>query len=241
MSASEPLATGGVVGPASEAPDQHAPAEALRAAADAFDAAHARTLDQHQITAAIADAVWPLALTEGRRQATEGWEREWGAQYRDDSWVQATFDSEAEAVEFAAGAIGHRAVSRLVGPWEPTEQAEAPAWPYGSGPGGYHMPGDHPQTAEQAQAPAQPRSIGNCPRCQQPVTEMRADPVLTMPTSAGFMEVWTVQRRFEPCGCTEIRDVRPRDEDEQSDDDAHMAAMEERHQHEDEQAQDGAR
>jgi hypothetical protein len=61
-------------------------------------------------------------IAEGRRQATEGWEREWGAQYREDSWVQATFDREAEAVEFAAGAIGHRAVSRLIGPWEPAKQ-----------------------------------------------------------------------------------------------------------------------
>jgi hypothetical protein len=69
-------------------------------------------------------AAYERGVAEGRRQATEGWEREWGAQYRDDSWVQATFDTEAEAVEFAAGAIGHRAVSRLVGPWEPAEQAE---------------------------------------------------------------------------------------------------------------------
>lgn len=65
------------------------------------------------------------ACTEvGRRQATEGWQREWGAQYRNDSWVQATFDDEGQAVAYAAEAIGHRAVSRLVGPWEPAEQPD---------------------------------------------------------------------------------------------------------------------
>lgn len=70
------------------------------------------------------EALLDTARAEGRRQATEGWEREWGAQYRDDSWVQATFDREAEAVEFAASALGHRAVSRLVGPWEPAGQTQ---------------------------------------------------------------------------------------------------------------------
>lgn len=50
---------------------QHAPAGALRAAADAYDDAAVRRLDLGQTTALVADAVWRLGVAEGRRQAAQ--------------------------------------------------------------------------------------------------------------------------------------------------------------------------
>jgi hypothetical protein len=62
---------------------------------------------------------------EGRRQATEGWEREWGTRY---AIAQADFvrehASEADARGWAERVAGADVVSRLVGPWEPDEQHE---------------------------------------------------------------------------------------------------------------------
>jgi hypothetical protein len=79
----------------------HTPPEALRAAADAYDDAAVRRLDLGQTTALIADAVWRLAVAEGRRQATEGREREWGVDLPGTNLVHVCLD-EADARESAA-------------------------------------------------------------------------------------------------------------------------------------------
>jgi hypothetical protein len=78
-------------------------------------------------------------VVEGRRQATEGWEREWGARGAD-GWVFGVEDGEGEQRARAVAAWPKdrpsTVVSRLVGPWEPAEQTQAP----GLQPGGWSEP-----------------------------------------------------------------------------------------------------
>lgn len=61
-------------------------------------------------------------VAEGRRQATEGWDREWRVDLGG-GWPEHPCDSEADAHRVAAARPGRSVVSRLVGPWEPAEQA----------------------------------------------------------------------------------------------------------------------
>jgi hypothetical protein len=68
-------------------------------------------------------AAYDRGLAEGRRQATEGWERQWAVAHVDGGWVYP-YGSEAEARAHCT-ADWHHVVSRLVGPWEPDEQHEA--------------------------------------------------------------------------------------------------------------------
>lgn len=67
------------------------------------------------------DAAYERGVAEGRRQATEGWEREWGVRSPAGS-VEVRRD-ERGARRLASYHEGARPVSRLVGPWEPAEQA----------------------------------------------------------------------------------------------------------------------
>jgi hypothetical protein len=60
-------------------------------------------------------------LAEGRRQATEGWEREWAV---DQAGDRLEARDEKAARWFASRAPGRVVVSRLVAPWEPAEQPE---------------------------------------------------------------------------------------------------------------------
>lgn len=68
-------------------------------------------------------------VAEGRRQATEGWDREWGARWMQDA-VDPTDDvfpchDEADARDLQERSGGYRrAESRLVGPWEAAELAK---------------------------------------------------------------------------------------------------------------------
>ncbi len=183
-------------------PDQpaYAPPEARQAAAEAFEAAHARTLDQGQITAAIADAVWQVAyqrgFTEGRRQATEGWGHAgWLALLHDtdgtwgNSWDGHVHTDRAAAEQAVAeaNAAGWETVlaevRRLVGPWEPAEQPEP----------------DPPK-------PLAPRTLGDCPRCGKPFTGYSAEPYQEL-WDLGYREVIAVAATYLPCGCTHIRAV----------------------------------
>jgi hypothetical protein len=68
----------------------------------------------------IADA-HERGVAEGRRQATEGWEREWAFEHR---YGRTTYDTETNA-RMAAAEQGRTVVSRLAGPWEPAEQPDA--------------------------------------------------------------------------------------------------------------------
>jgi hypothetical protein len=77
--------------------------------------------------AAYERGIFDAGVAEGLRQATEGWEREWGVDLADggDIWCSA---NEPAARQVAAHHASPRArvVSRLVGPWEPAEQRKAP-------------------------------------------------------------------------------------------------------------------
>jgi hypothetical protein len=69
------------------------------------------------------------AYERGRREATEGWEREWGARWMQDAAeptdVLHPCGSEEAAREMERRSGGYRrAESRLVGPWEPADQPE---------------------------------------------------------------------------------------------------------------------
>ena len=59
-------------------------------------------------------------VAEGRRQATEGWDRQWAVQT---PAMILPIDEEDRVRRHAARSDDYRVVSRLVGPWEPTEQA----------------------------------------------------------------------------------------------------------------------
>jgi hypothetical protein len=66
------------------------------------------------------------AYERGRREAAEGWEREWGSRWTPPGCepsdnVEIAYD-EAEARRNADEWLNHRAVSRLVGPWEPAPE-----------------------------------------------------------------------------------------------------------------------
>ena len=65
-------------------------------------------------------AVDVFAEAVRRVQATEDWERQWAVAHVDGGWVYA-YESEADARAHCT-VDWHRVVSRLVGPWEPTEQ-----------------------------------------------------------------------------------------------------------------------
>jgi len=75
-------------------------------------------------------AAYERGLAEGRRQATEGWEREhlWGVVLDHGDEPQYKCGSEEDARSFALTRPGSRVVrqttARLVGPWEPAEQPE---------------------------------------------------------------------------------------------------------------------
>lgn len=71
-------------------------------------------------TQADVDAAYERGVAEGRRQATEGWEREWAVRFPPPVGLQAGYtEAEARAANGRGDAI---AVSCLVGPWEPAEQ-----------------------------------------------------------------------------------------------------------------------
>lgn len=61
-------------------------------------------------------------IAEGLRQATEGWEREWGVSA--DAGVYVYPDQRAARETSLHSDWGRPVVSRLVGPWEPAEQPE---------------------------------------------------------------------------------------------------------------------
>ncbi len=85
-------------------------------------------LDREDITEIIRvvlTATWQSAVAEGRRQATEGWEREWGYTWGERK-AAAWCRSEADARRFAALDLTRTVVSRLVGPWEHASRAEVP-------------------------------------------------------------------------------------------------------------------
>lgn len=69
-------------------------------------------------------AAYTRGVAEGRRQATEGLTREWGVAYPARRWPLSFDTDESEARAFADRGDDRSVVSRLVGPWEPTEQAE---------------------------------------------------------------------------------------------------------------------
>lgn len=69
-------------------------------------------------------AALQTANDAGRRQATEGWEREWAVRLRDGSQLKPDGEVYIRARARAEGANG-TVVSRVVGPWEQAEQAKA--------------------------------------------------------------------------------------------------------------------
>lgn len=86
----------------------------------------------HGTDGALRMAAYRVGVAEGRerglREATEGWEREWGSRWtppggEPSNNVEIAYD-EAEARHNAEEWLNHRAVSRLVGPWEPADQPE---------------------------------------------------------------------------------------------------------------------
>lgn len=107
------------------------------AALDSFDAAalaaeHDRGVRDGKVLQTIfgsslenLQAEFERGVAEGRRQATEGWERQWGVElpplFGDEAGVHLCED-EALAHHVALREPESRVVSRLVGPWEPTEQ-----------------------------------------------------------------------------------------------------------------------
>jgi len=74
--------------------------------------------------------IFDAGVAAGRRQATEGWEREWGVTSGDgdprgiNGGPLGLRDSEEDAQRMAARVAGRTVVSRLVGPWEPAEQTQ---------------------------------------------------------------------------------------------------------------------
>ena len=80
--------------------------------------------DITEIIQIVLTATWQRGVAEGRRQATEGWDREWGlALYGHPAHCVL---NEHAARGIAAGApedAQAKVVSRFVGPWEAAEQA----------------------------------------------------------------------------------------------------------------------
>jgi hypothetical protein len=72
----------------------------------------------------LEQAAYERGGAEGRRQATEGWERQWAVAHVDGGWVYP-YESEVEARAHCR-VDWHHVVSRLVGPWEPAGQTQAP-------------------------------------------------------------------------------------------------------------------
>jgi hypothetical protein len=75
------------------------------------------------------DAAYERGVAEGRRQATEGWDREWAFENRANLTIPIAGDDVLRfeamiAQRQAAGEETGRLVSRLVGPWEPAEQTQ---------------------------------------------------------------------------------------------------------------------
>lgn len=70
--------------------------------------------------ARIVKEIYDAGEADGRRQATEGWERGFGIRYPDGVVIDM---SESAAREIAYRQPSRTVVSRLVGPWEPAEEA----------------------------------------------------------------------------------------------------------------------
>lgn len=104
--------------------------------ADAFQALYdlierygdERMQEQHEMWWQIENAMEELAeqgIAKGRRQATEGWKREWGVRGPGGGVeIRRNEDSARRLVVRYAIDEDVRAVSRLVGPWETAEQPE---------------------------------------------------------------------------------------------------------------------
>jgi hypothetical protein len=88
------------------------------ALAEHLAVAVARLLEAHAAPA----AAFRDGEAEGRRQATEGWEREWSL---NGPAFSGLVGDEQRVRQWAATNPELAVVSRLVGPWEPAEQAPA--------------------------------------------------------------------------------------------------------------------
>lgn len=198
------------------------------------------------------------AREQGRRQATEGWEREWGVDLHGTGGQCVMNEHAARGIAADPSApVGAKVLYRLVGSWETDEQPEPegltltghttcidchddlwegePGVQVGEG----HRcmicevrrqrPAEQPKP-EPAPRP-EPRIFGACPNCGKPVTDFRGEPHTQMANSAGYLETVSVAYEYQPCGCVYVKAVGRAAE--QSEDDAHMAAMEERMEHED--------
>ena len=86
-----------------------------------FSAHHSSALDA--ALEALLPRIIARGIAEGLRQATEGWEREWGNDSPKFLAVRRTRE-EAEARDRKALNPSLVVVSRLVGPWEPAEQPD---------------------------------------------------------------------------------------------------------------------
>lgn len=90
-----------------------------------LNASSAASRAQQEVARLIREEAYERGLAEGRRQATEGWRREWGASFNNgaSTWVSTDEDAARQlAARYDSPTV--TVVSRLVGPWEPTEQAE---------------------------------------------------------------------------------------------------------------------
>src|SRR6185369_9942045 len=119
-------------------------------------------------------AAYERGLAEGRRQATEGWEREhlWGVVLDHGDEPQYKCGSEEDARSFALTRPGSRVVrqttARLVGPWEPAEQPEPVkilSYHYGPEPAAVPSCASHRLTAATTRAPTGPRPVVWSSRC----------------------------------------------------------------------------
>ncbi|GAA2608589.1 hypothetical protein GCM10010399_44270 [Dactylosporangium fulvum] len=167
-------------------PDQPtlAPPDALRAAADAADDAICRRLDHNQVIALVADAVWrlayerghtdghreadaavqrpcQLAYERGRREATEGWERQLRWRLADGSTWEFPHESYVAAyvkvqrrMERQYGYAPGELQQRPVGSWETAEQpAPAPVVDI------------RPDPRMHGHTPGLPPFLTGCPEC----------------------------------------------------------------------------
>lgn len=91
--------------------------------AEHLAAAVRRLVEAHAAPAAAYHDGYDDGVRQGRRQATEGWEREWSVRYEPDGYVHGGKFTEAGAKARAAELDG-TVVSRLVGPWETAEQPD---------------------------------------------------------------------------------------------------------------------